>query len=98
MISANRYSYLPSALLLPAAAGLLCKGVEKVRAKDRLVECEQRGVRLREKRASEGVVGGRPPEPPLRPAWSHMPPRPVRLKVLVQQGARGTCCYWPIEV
>ena len=34
MISANRYSYLPSALLLPAAAGLLCKGVEKVRAKD----------------------------------------------------------------
>ena len=56
------------------------------------------GGRLRQKRAESRAVGGRPPEPPLRPARSHMPPRPVRLKVLVQQGARGKCWYWPIEL
>jgi hypothetical protein len=33
-------------------------------------------ARLRQKRASEVVVGGRPPEPPLRPAGPHMPPHP----------------------
>jgi hypothetical protein len=34
-------------------------------------ECEHKeGALLRRKRASEGVVGGRPPEPPLRPARS----------------------------
>jgi hypothetical protein len=49
---------------------------------------------LRRKRASERVVGGRPPEPPLRPARSHMrsadphmnsaaqPPHPPRRKTL----------------
>jgi hypothetical protein len=37
-------------------------------------------ARLRRKRVSGGVVGGRPPEPPLLPARSHMPPHPSRCR------------------
>jgi hypothetical protein len=33
-----------------------------------------RAALLRQERAESRVVGGRPPEPPLRPARSHMPP------------------------